>query len=69
MQVGTLAKFLDQSWSIRCVVDLPAKGVIEPSSGGAGFYFNVFDVPKHICGLRTILTLQRFNRYRAEPCT
>ena len=29
------------------VDELLAKGVIEPLSGGAGFYSNVFIVPKH----------------------
>ena len=30
------------------VDELLAKGVIEPSSGGAGFYSSMFVVPKHI---------------------
>ena len=33
------------------VDELPAKGAIEPSSGGAGFYSSVFVVPKHTGGL------------------
>ena len=33
------------------VDELLAKGVIEPSSGGNGFYSSVFVVPKHTGGL------------------
>ena len=33
------------------VDELLAKGAIEPSSGGAGFYSSVFVVPKHTGGL------------------
>ena len=33
------------------VDELLAKGETEPSSGGAGFYSNVFVVPKHTGGL------------------
>ena len=32
------------------VDELLAKGVIEPSSSGAGFYFSMFVVPKHTGG-------------------
>ena len=49
------------------VDELLAKGAIEPSSGGAGFYSSVFVVPKHIGGLRPILNLKRFNRYMHIP--
>ena len=35
----------------REVDELLAKGTIEPSSGGAGFYSSVFVVPKHTGGL------------------
>ena len=34
------------------VDELLAKGAIEPSSGGAGFYSSVFVVPKHTGGLQ-----------------
>ena len=37
--------------------ELLAKGAIEPSSRGAGFYSSVFVVPKHIGGLQPILNL------------
>ena len=43
------------------VDELLAKGAIEPSSGGAGFYFNMFVVPKHTGGLWPILNLKCFN--------
>ena len=33
------------------VDELLATGVIEPSSGGAGFYSNMFVVPKHTWGI------------------
>ena len=49
------------------VDELLAKGAIEPSSGGAGFYSSVFVVPKHIGGLRPILNLKHFNRYMHIP--
>ena len=35
----------------REVDELLAKGAIEPSSGGAGFYSSMFMVPKHTGGL------------------
>ena len=37
------------------VDELLAKGAVEPSSGGAGFYSSVFVVPKCIDGLWPIL--------------
>ena len=43
------------------VDELLAKGVIAPSSGGAGFYSNVFVVSKHTGGLWPILNLKQFN--------
>ena len=49
------------------VDELLAKGAIEPSSGGAGFYSSVFVVPKHTGGLRPILNLKRFNHYMHIP--
>ena len=49
------------------VDELLAKGPIEPSSGGAGFYSSVFVVPKHTGGLRPILNLKRFNCYMHIP--
>ena len=45
------------------VNELLAEGVIEPSSGGAGFYFSVFAVPKHTGGLCPICNLKQFNHY------
>ena len=45
------------------VDELPSKGASEPSSGGAGFYSNVFVVLKHIGGLQPILNLKQFNHY------
>ena len=44
-----------------------AKGAIEPSSGGAGFYSSMFVVPKHTGGLHPILNLKHFNRYMHIP--
>ena len=40
------------------VDEVTAKGGIEPSSGGAGFYSSMFVVPKHIGGLQPILNLK-----------
>ena len=40
------------------VVRLLTKGAVEPLSGGAGFYSNVFVVPKHVGGLWPILNLK-----------
>ena len=47
----------------REVDELLAKGAIEPSSGGAGFYSSVFVVPKCTGGLWPILNLKHFNHY------
>ena len=49
------------------VDELLAKGAIEPSSGGAGFYSSVFVVPKCTGGLQPILNLKRFNCYMHIP--
>ena len=49
------------------VDELLAKGAIEPSSGGAGFYSSVFVVPKHTGGLWPILNLKHFNCYLHIP--
>ena len=40
------------------VQELLAKGAIEPSSGGPGFYSNVFVVPKHVGGSWPIFNLK-----------
>ena len=40
--------------------ELLAKGAIEPSSGGAGYYSSVFIVPKHTGGLWPILNYEWF---------
>ena len=45
------------------VDELLSKEVIEPSSGGAGFYSSVFVVLKHTGGLKAILPLRQFNHY------
>ena len=45
------------------VDELPSRGVIEPSPGGAGFYSSVFVVPKHTGGLWPILNLKWLNCY------
>ena len=47
--------------------ELLAKGVIEPSSGGAGFYSSVFVVHKHAGSLWPILNLKQFNCYFHIP--
>ena len=49
------------------VHELLAKGAIEPSSGGAGFYSSMFVVPKHTGGLRPILNLKCFNHFMHIP--
>ena len=49
------------------VDELLAKGAIEPSSRGAGFYSSMFVVPKHTGGLRPILNLKHFNHYMHIP--
>ena len=51
----------------REVDELLAKGAIEPSSGGAGFYSSMFVVPKHTGGLWLILNLKHFNHYMHIP--
>ena len=53
---------------IRKEVDeLLAKGAIEPSSSGAGFYSSMFVVPKCTGGLRPILNLKHFNHFMYIP--
>ena len=49
------------------VNDLLAKGVIESSSGVAGFYSSVFVFPKYIGVLQPILNLKHFNCYLHIP--
>ena len=49
------------------VDELLAKGVIEPSSGGAGFYSSMFVVPKCTGGFWPILSLKQFNHYLHVP--
>ena len=49
------------------VDELLAKGVIEPSSGCAGFYSSMFVVPKHTGGLQPILNLKHFIFYMPVP--
>ena len=49
------------------VDELLAKGTIEPSSGGAGFYSSVFVVPKHTGGLHPIFNLKCFNHFMHIP--
>ena len=49
------------------VDELLAKGAIEPSSGGAGFYSSMFVVPKHTGGLHPILNLKHFNCFMHIP--
>ena len=49
------------------VQELSAKGVIEPSFGGAGFCSNVFVVPMNLGGLWLILHLKQFNNYIFIP--
>ena len=49
------------------VDELLAKGAIEPSSGGAGFYSSVFVVPKCTGGLCPILNLKHFNCFMHIP--
>ena len=43
------------------------KGMIEPSSGGAGFYPHVFVVPKHTGGLWPIFNFKWLNCYLHLP--
>ena len=49
------------------VDELLAKGVIEPSYSGAGFYSSMFVVPKCTGGLWPILNLKQFNHYMHVP--
>ena len=49
------------------VSGLLAKGAIEPSSGGAGFYSSIFVVPKHTASLCPILNLKHFNHFMHIP--
>ena len=49
------------------VDELLSKGVIEPSSGDAGFDSSMFVVPKHTDGLWPILNFQQFNHYLHIP--
>ena len=49
------------------VDELLAKGAIEPSSGGAGFYSSMFVVPKCTWGLCPILNLKCFNHFMHIP--
>ena len=49
------------------VDELLAKGAIEPSSGGAGFYSSMFVVPRHTGGVHPILNLKHFNCYMHIP--
>ena len=49
------------------VDELLAKGAIEPSSSGAGFYSSMFMVPNHTGGLHPILNLKHFNCYMHIP--
>ena len=44
-----------------------AKGAIEQSSGGAGFYSSIFVFPKCTGGLQPILNLKHFNHYMHIP--
>ena len=49
------------------VDELLAKGAIEPSSGGAGFYSSMFVVPECTGGLWPICSLKHFNHYMHIP--
>ena len=49
------------------VDELLAKGAIEPSSGGAGFYSSMFVVPKDTGGFCPILNLKHFNHFMNIP--
>ena len=51
----------------REVDELLAKGTIESSSDGAGFYSSMFVVPKHTGGHKPILNLKCFNCYMHIP--
>ena len=47
--------------------ELLTKCAIEPSTGDAGFYSNVFVVPKCTGCLQPILSLKLFNQYMHIP--
>ena len=49
------------------VDELLAKGAVEPSSGGDGFYSSMFVVPKCTGGLQPILNLKHLNCYMHVP--
>ena len=49
------------------VDEVLAKGVIEPSSCGAGFYSSVFVVPKCTGGLQPLLNHKQVNCYLYMP--
>ena len=49
------------------VDELLAKGAIEPSSGGAGFYSSMFMVPRCTGGLWPMHNLKHFNHYMHIP--
>ena len=49
------------------VDELLAKGAMEPSSDGVGFYSSMFVVPKHTGSLHPILNLKHFNHYMHFP--
>ena len=49
------------------VDELLVRGMIEPSSGGAGFYSSVFVVSEHTGGLWPILSLKHFNHFMHIP--
>ena len=49
------------------VDELLAKGMIEPSSGGAAINSSVFVIPKHPGGLWPIPNLKQFNHYVHVP--
>ena len=51
----------------REVDEFLAKGAIEPSSGGVGFYSSVFVGPKCTGGLWPILNLKHFKHYMHIP--
>ena len=62
IKVATTHPFIQKE-----VDDLLSEGVIEPSSGGSGFYSSVFLVPKCTGGLWPILNLKHFNCYMHVP--
>ena len=49
------------------VDELLAKGAIEPSSGGAGFYSSIFVAPMPTGGFSPILNLKQLNHYLHIP--